>query len=95
VVYLLSLNRFTNDNDRLIEFSLHLQIVPSSVDFILIKLVAVRRDVYRVTIDLFDNAFESVLVGIDCATNRKSFSDYGSYSFEAERRGQLELRECR
>jgi len=44
---------------------------------------------------LFDNAFESDLVGIDCAMNRKSFSDYGSYSFEAERRGQLELRECR
>jgi len=57
VMNFLSLDRFTNDNDGLIEFSLDLQIFPSFVDFFLIKLVAVDGDVEGVTIYELENLF--------------------------------------
>jgi len=69
MVNLLSLNRFTNDNDGLIEFSLDLQIFPSFVDFFLIKLVAVDADVEGVTIYEFENLFEADFVGPNCTTD--------------------------
>jgi len=69
VVNFLSLDRLTNDNDGLIEFSLRLQIFPSFVDSFLIKLVAIDADVEGVTICELENFFEADFVGPNCTTD--------------------------